>query len=105
MTAETMTAAAAVTFEHGKSTAHVLLLASAAAANGCQCKAYRDWFTYRRWQAQGYQVRKGEHGTRITTWVHYTAKDKDGNEHERTRPRTTTVFCRCQVDPIAPAAD
>ena len=28
------------------------------------CEAYRDIFTRRRWQAQGYAIRKGETGNR-----------------------------------------
>ena len=100
-TPQAMTAETATIFTHGHSAAHVALLAQEASARGCNCQAYRDWFTYRRWQAQGCQIRKGEHGTKITTWVHYTRKDKDGQEHDRSRPKGTTVFCRCQVDPAA----
>lgn len=94
---ETMTAVQARTFEHGKSTTHEVLLAACAAENGCQCRAYHDWFTYRRWQAQGFQVQKGEHGVKLQTWIRYTAKDKEGRETERVRPKSTTVFCRCQI--------
>ena len=96
---EAMTAVQATTFEHGKSLASELVLALAAQANGCSCEAYRDWFTYKRWQAQGYQVQRGEHGVKLQTWIHYPTKDKHGNEVERVRPKSTTVFCRCQVRP------
>lgn len=65
-------------------------------ANLCECEPYQDVFTYNRWKAQGYQVRRGEHGCRVTTWV---PKDKD-NPDKGVFPRTATVFCRCQVDKI-----
>lgn len=104
MAQESMTAAQATTFEHGHSLASEVALTIAAQEHGCDCQAYRDWFTYRRWQAQGYQVQKGEHGVKLQTWVHYTTTDSKGNEIERVRPKTTTVFCRCQVKAIAQGA-
>ena len=94
---EAMTAVQATTFENGRSLTSEVALAVAAQEHGCQCEAYVDWFTYKRWQAQGMQVRKGEHGVHLTTWIHYTTTDSKGNEVERVRPKSTTVFCRCQV--------
>ena len=72
-----------------------------AESNPCTCEAYKDIFTYRRWQAIGYQVRKGEHGKRITTWITMRKKDKVTGIETVTgkRPNASTVFCRCQVDP------
>lgn len=64
----------------------------------CDCKPYEDVFTYARWQAQGYQVRKGEHGIKIGTFAPIT--DKVTKEVIGKRPWTSAVFCRCQVDPI-----
>ena len=96
---ENMTAVSAQTFENGPSVAHTALLMEVAETKGCQCQPYIDWFTYRRWQAQGFQVQKGEKGTKLTTWIHYQTTDKEGHEVERTRPKGTSVFCRCQVQP------
>lgn len=69
-------------------------------------KPRENVFTYRAWQALGRQVRKGEHGVKIVTWVAMTRLDKRpeamGTEIEETyrRPRTTTVFHVTQTDPI-----
>jgi antirestriction protein ArdC len=84
-------------FEHF-SAAHAAILAQEAAARPCGCVAYADWFTYRRWLAQGYQVQKGEHGVRLTTFIPVTREGDDGEAKTiGTRPWHTTVFCRCQV--------
>ena len=67
----------------------------------CGCRAYADVFTYRRWQAQGFQVQKGEHSARITTWIPIKTTDPDTGEKVVTgkRPKTAAVFCRHQVKP------
>ena len=31
----------------------------------CGCEPYADVFTFNRWKAQGYFVRRGEHGVRL----------------------------------------
>ena len=69
-------------------------------ARACGCEAYKDVFTYKRWQAQGFQVRKGEKGTRIETYAPITKENKETGEREvvGSRPWISTVFCRCQVD-------
>ena len=100
MEAPALTAVEARTFEHGKSMAHAMILAGAAQDNGCSCQAYQDWFTYRRWQAQGMQVQKGEHGVKLTTWVTFEREDSQGKVTVHKRPKGTTVFCRCQVAPV-----
>src|SRR3990167_3439556 len=56
-----MTAGEAVSFERFSLT-NAAILAGAAAARGCECGAYTDWFTYNSWTAQGQQVQRGEHG-------------------------------------------
>lgn len=61
------------------------------------CEAYRDIFTRRRWQAQGYAIRKGEAGTAITTWI-LTPSREDGDEKPLRRPKRVLVFCRHQVE-------
>lgn len=98
MNKHTMTAEEATSFEHGISTAHVMLLAMAAEERGCECTPYADWFTYNRWQAQGFQVQRATevgHGVKLSTFR--TVEDKDGKTHSV--PWNTTVFCRCQVKP------
>ena len=61
------------------------------------CKAYQDWYTYKRWKAQGEQVAKGQHGVRLTCF--YRSKDKNGKEDKTqpSYPKVATVFCRHQL--------
>ena len=100
-----MTAEQAVRFERQSPTS-AAILAMAAAERGCECEAYRDWYTYRRWQAQGYQVRRGEHGVKLLTYAEVKVKADGGDGDDgatattQRRPVATTVFCRCQVDRI-----
>lgn len=61
-------------------------------------------FTYDAWKALGRQVRKGEHGVRVCTFVECTKTVRDpatGAEQQETfrRPWTTTVFHITQTDP------
>ena len=77
--------------------------ALAKALLACSCQPYEDVFTYRRWQAQGYQVRRGEHGIRLLVLVAGTVTEhEDGTGTEVTRTirmrRTSAVFCRHQVE-------
>ena len=88
----------ATTFD-GYSMTNAMILAGASAKRGCECKPYEDWFTYKRWQAQGYQVRRGEHGVRLSTFVTMTKTDEEGNKVAMgKRPWRSVVFCRCQVE-------
>ena len=70
-------------------------------------------FTYHAWRALGRQVRRGEHGVKVVTFVTTKGKeDKDGvasNDLDGTdkpkrggfrRPWTATVFHVTQTDPI-----
>ncbi len=72
-------------------------------------------FTYHAWRALGRQVRRGEHGVKVVTFVSCKGKeDKDGvaaNDVDGTdkpkrgafrRPWTATVFHVSQTDPIQP---
>jgi len=66
-------------------------------------------FTYHAWRALGRQVRRGEHGVKVCTWI--TTKDKaeeaqtpdEAKQAKRgsKRPWTATVFHFSQTDPIA----
>ena len=54
-------------------------------------------FTYAAWKALGRQVKKGEHGVKICTFVPIESKEKNTDTGEvevktSSRPRTTTVF-------------
>jgi hypothetical protein len=63
------------------------------------CEAYKDIFTFRRWKAQGFFVRRGEKGTRITTWIEKVETDEERNEKATgKRPKVAVVFCRHQVE-------
>lgn len=64
----------------------------------CGCKPYEDIFTFNRWKAQGYFVRKGEKGVRLDVFAKVNVVDEAGVEREKRYPRATTVFCRCQVE-------
>ena len=66
-------------------------------------------FTYNAWRALGRQVRRGEHGVKITTFVPMKGKedtdaanpDTAGKPTRRaSRPWTATVFHVSQTDPI-----
>jgi hypothetical protein len=69
-------------------------------------------FTYHAWRALGRQVRRGEHGVKVTTYITPrpkaddaqadAEKPADGKRQARySRPWTATVFHVSQTDPIA----
>jgi hypothetical protein len=75
-----------------------------------EIKPRENVFTYHAWRALGRQVRRGEHGVKVTTWI--AVGDKDGEEAETPddkpdKPRHAricrfaTVFHVSQTDPIA----
>lgn len=67
----------------------------------CDCKAYEDIFTYKRWRAQGFQVQKGSKAVKISTYAPITKVNDDGEKViVGKRPWVSNVFCRCQVKPI-----
>ncbi|MDP3674311.1 MAG: zincin-like metallopeptidase domain-containing protein [Novosphingobium sp.] len=80
---------------------NVLLLWAAANAAGF---AEGVWGTYRQWQAEGAQVRKGEHGSTVVLWKPFERGDArdDGEQEDRGRrgvyARCFTVFNAAQVD-------
>jgi hypothetical protein len=78
-----------------------------------EIKPRENVFTYHAWRALGRQVRRGEHGVKVVTFVSTVGKeDKDGvatNDADGTdkpkrgatrRPWTATVFHVSQTDPI-----
>jgi hypothetical protein len=92
----------ALTAEDARQFAHFSIHNAVQAQLACPdgtCEAYQDIFTFRRWKAQGYFVRKGEKGTKISTWIPKTDTDEEGNERVvGQRPKTAVVFCRHQVE-------
>ena len=60
--------------------------------------------TYHAWKALGRQVRKGEHGVKIVTYIPIEQKAdtvEPGKEPRvSTRPRMCTVFHESQTDPV-----
>ena len=58
-------------------------------------------FTYNAWKAQDRQVRKGEHGIKITTFIPIPGKkDENGKAEIKVRPKTAVVFHVSQTEPI-----
>lgn len=88
---------------------NVALVESALAAN-CNCSAYLDVFTFNRWKAQGFIVRRGQHGIKIPVVKTYDRKPADTGQDEgndaasnlqvATYLSAAYVFCRCQVDAL-----
>jgi hypothetical protein len=80
-----------------------------------EVKPRENVFTYHAWRALGRQVRRGEHGVKVTTFVALdrdgdapvagdTAEDDAAPDRRRAgrRPWTATVFHVSQTDPIQP---
>lgn len=58
-------------------------------------------FSYNAWLALGRQVRKGEHGVKVCTWVPMTKKSDAGvSEDIGRKPRAVTVFHVSQTDEV-----
>lgn len=59
-------------------------------------------FTYQAWRALGRQVRRGEKGVRVITYVHGQSKEKQADGTEKIKsysyPRTVSVFHVSQTD-------
>jgi integrase len=67
-----------------------------------EIKPRENVFTYNAWRALGRQVRKGEHGVRVLTFIDCQKRDEEtGQLKERfRRPFSTTVFHVSQTDEI-----
>ena len=70
----------------------------------CDCNPYEDVFTYNRWKAQGYQVRRGEHGIKLAIVHEVSREERDGTTTTRKIFASATVFCKCQVDKVGASA-
>jgi antirestriction protein ArdC len=76
-----------------------------------EIKPRENIFTYHAWRALGRQVRRGEHGVKVVTFVATKGKEdtdgaatNDGTDKPKRggfrRPWTATVFHVSQTDPI-----
>ena len=64
------------------------------------------WATYRQWIELGYQVQKGEKGTRLTKIVTVINKQATGDDNKKKSvPRGFTVFNIAQVEKIVTESD
>ena len=65
----------------------------------CSCQPYRDVFTYERWKAQEYQVRRGEKSLRIASFRPIdVGEELPEGKSRKLIPKMLALFCRCQVD-------
>ena len=72
-----------------------------------EIKPRENVFTYQAWKALGRQVRKGEHGVKVVTFIDCKSKETDPDTGERKmfrRPWTTTVFHVSQTDLVTGGA-
>src|SRR5215469_5998268 len=68
-----------------------------------EIKPRENIFTYQAWKALGRQVRRGEHGVRIVTFIESKSREIDQDTGEPKlvrRPWTVVVFHISQTDPI-----
>lgn len=63
-------------------------------------KPRENVFSYNAWLALGRQVRKGEHGVKIVTWIERKAKKGEDDAEPYKFPRSVTVFHISQTDPV-----
>lgn len=96
MAQDRMTVAEAKTFHYSAANHTKVLTAIAAKVVPCGCVPYTDVFNYRRWQAQGMQVQRGEKMLVKLPTIYMT--DSDGQESKRMG--SSAVFCRCQVKDV-----
>ncbi len=65
----------------------------------CGCEPYKDVFTFNRWKAQGYFVRRGEHGIHLALVKAIDRENPETGEMETRRLLgSSVVFCRHQVE-------
>jgi hypothetical protein len=71
-----------------------------------EIKPRENVFTYQAWRALGRQVRRGEHGVKVVTFVEMAKEDKEtGEKKPFRRPWTTTVFHISQTDAVENVED
>ena len=92
----------------GQSMANYQSIYSGFASKGIpqeEIKPRENVFTYQAWRALGRQVRKGEHGVKVSTYILCEKKAEDpetGEEKAESfrRPWRTTVFHVSQTDAV-----
>lgn len=90
-----MTTIEATKFEQRSTTSYKI---ARACRQECDCEPYRDMYTYRRWQAQGFQVRRGEKAIRLPLVKYIARKEEESEEAVEVKILGQSyVFCRCQV--------
>lgn len=62
-----------------------------------KCQPYKDWFTFKRWLAQGETVAKNQHGSRIYVIIEKEVTNTDGSIEKVEFKRMIPVFCRHQL--------
>ena len=92
----------------GQSTRNYMLIITTLEKKGIapeDIKLRENIFTYNAWKALGRQVRKGEHGVKITTFIQGKKKPKTADPNEKpeyfNKPWTTSVFHITQTDKLA----
>ncbi len=67
----------------------------------CGCQPYEDVFTFNRWIAQGFCVKRGEHSIKLACLKHAERENKETGEVEIIKIfGSSHVFCRHQVAPL-----
>ena len=104
MTTKEMQQEALSRAQNGRPNANYLTILQEFGKRGIDIKDVRpreNVFTYQAWLALGRQVRRGERGVCVETFVPMTKINKDTGEEERfSVPRSTTVFHESQTDVI-----
>ncbi|NMZ71363.1 protein of unknown function [Pseudomonas peli] len=80
-------------------------------AKGIPCEEVEprvNVFTYNAWRAKGRQVRKGETGVKVVTYINAKGKEAENGEGQAEGykfSRTVAVFHITQTDPIEPKGE
>lgn len=84
----------------GISTANYMTILEQFAERGIyDAEPRQNVFTYAAWQELGRQVRKGQHGVKIRTWINCKSKpDANGERETYKRPKTVAVFHISQTE-------
>lgn len=67
----------------------------------CGCEPYQDVFTLKRWNVQGYKVKKGSKSIRTTRVVKKDIEITENGQKktiQKSYPKNSFLFCRCQVE-------
>ena len=93
MTSKEMQGEALRRARNGQATGNILIIRACFRAMGIPDEEIRpreNIYTYSAWQALGRQVRRGQHGVKIATFLEKI--DEDTGEVIEKRPWSTTVF-------------